>query len=234
MWLPDSLVCFTTALRSDRSATSVTPILNIRNVVAIDIVIILKIIKNNRPICRKWRTLWKNRFVMYVLRVWTINIENEYRQNFKYRLVPFVARCFRCRWHGFATYSLPAPIATVKRTFRRLRSNETIYVFGICCVFLKHARKVRGCNRAESFSMKPPSPIVPTYYIPRRRHAKRIAYTRLICFPSKYLFIKTLETAVRVTRTSNWNPYPFRRSRDRQLYTVRKKFLINLQSNDML
>lgn len=35
--------------------------------------------------------------------------------------------------------------------FRRLRSNRTIYSFGICCVFLQHAREVRMQSGGDFF-----------------------------------------------------------------------------------
>lgn len=63
-------------------------------------------------------------------------------------------------------------------------------------VFFFNTLEKFGCNRAETFSTEPPPQIAPTYYFPRKRHAERIACTRLIYFHSKYLFTKTSETAV--------------------------------------
>lgn len=136
------------------------------------------------------------------------NVGNEFRRNFKYHLIRFVTCCFRCRRYGLAAYFLLLLLLLLRLSNERFDVYGRIkrYMFSEFVVFFFNTLEKFGCNRADTFPTEPPPQIAPTYYFPRKRHAKRIAYRRLICFHSKYLFAKTLETAVRGTCTSNRNP----------------------------
>lgn len=134
------------------------------------------------------------------------NVGNEFRWNFKYRLIRFVACCFRCRRHGFAAYFLLFLLSRLSNKRFDVYGRIKRYMCSEFVVFFFNTLEKFGCNRAETFLTELPPQMAPTYYFPRKRHAKRIACTRLICFHSKYLFTKTLETAASLIENphSSW------------------------------